>query len=125
MQSVEEFFSSEVTTLVTDAPESRLERSHRTASTITGSLPHPNIIGQTGNSQSNLAPLLSPSPITPVSNTTWSPISLEDSTTTSKKGGAVAVSNIYTKTQNYNEGDEFSWKFFSKNVCAPYRIPAL
>jgi hypothetical protein len=38
-----------------------------------------------------------------VSNTTWSPISVEDSSVATKKSGAVAVSNIYYKTQNYDE----------------------
>ena len=98
MQSVEEFFSSEVTTLVSDAPDWRLERSNRTASTTTGPLQQPTVTGQAGNSQSNLAPLLSPSPITPVSNTTWSPISAEDSIAACKKSGAVVVSNIFPKT---------------------------
>jgi hypothetical protein len=103
LQSVEEFFSCEVTTLVTDAPESRLERSNRAASSTTALLPQPNITGQAGTTQINLAPLLSPSPITPVSNTTWSPISVEDSSVATKKSGAVAVSKIYYKTQNYDK----------------------
>ena len=100
MQTVEDFFSSEVTTLVTDAPEWRLERSSRALPATTGSLPQPTTTGQAANSQSNLAPLLSPSPATPVSNNTWSPLSVEDSTVASKKGGGVAVIAFYTNTQN-------------------------
>lgn len=87
--SIEEFFSSEVTTLVSDAPEWKLERVNRASSTTTGCVVQPTATIQTGNVQNTLVPILSPSPITPVSNTTWSPLSVEDNT---KKTGAVAKS---------------------------------
>jgi len=47
---------------------------------------------QTVNIQSNGAPVLSPSPITPISNTACSPLSVDESTAANKRSGLVAVS---------------------------------
>ena len=90
-QSIEDFFSSEVTTVVSDAPEWKLERVNRAPSTATSTVVQPASIVHTENVQNTVAPILSPSPATPVSNTTWSPLSVEDSF---KKTGAVAVSKL-------------------------------
>lgn len=76
---------------MSDAPEWKLERVNRASSTTTGCVVQPTATIQTGNVQNTLVPILSPSPITPVSNTTWSPLSVEDNT---KKTGAVAVSKF-------------------------------
>lgn len=80
---------------MSDAPEWKLERAHRVPSATTCPVTQPNIVAQTGNSQNNLVPILSPSPITPVSNTTWSPLSVEDGTAVGKKSGLVAVRKLY------------------------------
>ena len=90
-QTIEDFFSSEVTTVVSDAPEWKLDRCH-TGKGIDTSNPAASNSNQIGSNQ--LAAVLSPSPITPASNTTWSPLSVEDSGIggTSKKGTTVAVS---------------------------------
>jgi len=47
---------------------------------------------QTVNIQSNGAPVLSPSPITPISNTACSPLSVDESTAANKRSGLVAKS---------------------------------
>ena len=76
---------------MSDAPEWKLERANRAPLATTGPVTHSNIVAQTGNSQNNLVPILSPNPITPVSNTTWSPLSVEDCAAAGKKSGVVAV----------------------------------
>ena len=80
---------------MSDAPEWKLERTHRVPTATTGVLAHSNIVAQAGNSQNNLVPILSPSPITPASNTTWSPLSVEEGAAAGKKSGIVAVRTIY------------------------------
>ena len=93
MQTIEEFFSSEVTTLVSDAPDWKLERSHTLTTTSAGAgITQSAITAPTGSS---LVPGLSPSPITPASNNTWSPHSVEDAGPTAKKSGVV-VSTLLT-----------------------------
>jgi len=86
---IEEFFSSEVTTLVSDAPEWKLIN--------TSDRDQANTIEQTNTKQTtsnhnNSVPVLSPNPIAPVSNTVCSPLSVEDSAAGSKKNSLVAKS---------------------------------
>ena len=86
MQTIEEFFSSEVTTLVSDAPDWKLERSNTLTTSAGAGITQSAITVPTASS---LVPGLSPSPITPASNNTWSPHSVEDAGATAKKSGVV------------------------------------
>ena len=89
-QTIEDFFSSEVTTLVSDAPEWKLDRVNRSVSTNTGTSLQNTTSVQQANCNNSVLGIFSPSPGTPVSYTTYSPLSVDD--TGNKKAGTIAVS---------------------------------
>lgn len=92
LRTIEEFFSKEVTTLVSDAPEWKLINTFDRDQPNATQIIEQTTSQQTTNNQNNCVPVLSPNPITPIPNTACSPLSVEDSTAGSKKSCLVAKS---------------------------------
>lgn len=79
---------------MSDAPEWKILNASDREANITAPTAEQTTIQQTTNTQNNCGPVLSPNPITPLSNTVNSPPSAEENTTARRKSGLVAVSYI-------------------------------
>ena len=77
---------------MSDAPEWKLDRVNRSLSANAGTCLQNTTSGQQANCNNSVIGIFSPSPVTPVSYATCSPLSVDD--TGNKKTGTIAVSQI-------------------------------